>query len=77
MLGMVDFVANPGVSERQKQNKFYQLRAMNVLGLADDPEEYRWLWNLNAKTQSAKVRHTILAELGCIEDAESERRIHL
>lgn len=41
LLGIVAFAANPGVTERSKQSKFYQLRAVRTLGLkveADTPK---------------------------------------
>ncbi len=71
---------NPNASERTRQNKFYQLRAMNLLDLSlDDGAEYLypWIWGRphEPKPGDHKVRWTILAELGRIEDAETMRAV--
>lgn len=78
---VIDFaVGNPNATERTRQNKLYQLRAMNTLGLTTEkntPRAYLWIWGKPHVPRQGdhKVKWTVLAELGRIEDAETMRRI--
>lgn len=72
--------SGPNVSERTRQNKYYQIQAMRVLGLHLDegkPQPYPWLWGEPnvPRPGDHRVRWTLLAELGRIEDEETLREV--
>lgn len=77
----IDFaVGNPNASERTRQNKLYQMRAMLALKLTTDestPPEYLWIWGLPhvPRPGDHRVKWTILAELGRIEDDDELREV--
>jgi hypothetical protein len=81
LVRIVSFACSgPNVSERTRQNKFYQLKAMNALGLNLDegkPQPYPWLWGEPnvPRPGDHRVRWTVLAELGRIEDDELMRAV--
>ncbi|HEY0171261.1 MAG TPA: hypothetical protein VGB98_09575 [Pyrinomonadaceae bacterium] len=63
---------------RTRQNVMYRQRAMDVLGVVRD-ERFKWLCDV-AKVQADEpnaMKHSILAELGRIEDADKMRVVAL
>jgi hypothetical protein len=67
------------VTARTKQAKFYQMRAIQVLGVTLDsrtPKAYRWIWPApEPGTEDNRPRWTILAELGRIDDDKTLRSV--
>lgn len=77
---VVDFaVGNPNATERTRHNKLFQMRAMNALGLDVDnpPAAYLWIWGRPHVPRHGdhKVKWTVLAELGRIEDDDTLRAV--
>lgn len=77
---VIDFASKSGATERTKQNKLYQLRAMRALGISPDtadnpPEAYLWLWPRPhvPRPGDHRVKWTVLAELGRIRDEKTLR----
>jgi hypothetical protein len=81
LVSIINFaVGNPSASERTRHNKFYQMRAMHVLGVTledDTPEAYLWIWGKPNVPRSGdhRVKWTVLAELGRFEDEELMREV--
>lgn len=67
--GTVSWLAGPGASERTKQNAYYKVRAIHVLGKDNDPA-LKWLFDpvkINAGDETA-WKPGVLTELGRIEE---------
>ena len=63
---------------RTRQNMMYRQRAMEVLGVVKD-ERFKWLCDV-AKVQADEpnaMKHSVLAELGRIKDADKMRVVAL
>jgi hypothetical protein len=63
---------------RTRQNVMYRQRAMDVLGVVRD-ERFKWLADFSKFDTDAPnaMKHSILAELGRIEDADKMRVVAL
>ena len=63
---------------RTRQNVLYRQRAMDVLGVVRD-ERFKWLADFSKFDTDAPnaMKHSILAELGRIEDADKMRAVAL
>jgi hypothetical protein len=81
MRKVIDFaVGRPSATERTRQNKHYQIHAMQTLGLKaedDTPAAYLWIWGKPhvPRPGDHKVKWTVLGELGRVEDAELMREM--
>jgi len=74
MVGVFDGVR----TARTRQNVMYRQRAMDVLGVVRD-ERFKWLADFSKFDTDAPnaMKHSILAELGRIEDADRMRVVAL
>lgn len=64
----VSWLAGPGASERTKQNAWYKVRAIHVIGKDEDPA-LKWLFDADKCAAGYDTwKPGILTELGRIED---------
>ena len=70
---MIDFVVEPNVCERTRQNTWYRTIAINAV---DGHDEFKWLCDGEAIMRGdGKSRRGILSELGRLQDEDAIRAV--